>query len=381
MQNLVGLRRDTLPRWRALLAELLRREHLLVDGLMSHVEDGSRFYGGLVGADDFKESSADAFRHLLGQLIDGRPPDALADLPRRIGILRAAQGVPLESVVATVREDFTVLWSTLLWVAGKSDMPALISHVNDLWRVVEDFATEIQVSYLRESAARTELDRSRQRAMVSALFSAAELSAGLLRQVAGTLGVDEAASFEVIATDPADREELDTFVAQLLGHRVFVTDVEDVVIAFWATGGADTAFPLTGLRCGRPPTARRLADVPARAHAARRILRAVPAGTHEPATMTDVWARLASAHLKDASAEFVEELMHRLDECPELERDRIIATAREYFATGSITATSQNLFCHRNTVLNRLRRLRELTGLDLAVPRDVALAVVLLSER
>jgi hypothetical protein len=253
VQNLARLRRDTLPRWQALLAELGRREHLLLEGLMSHVEDGSRFYGGLVDAEDFKESSIEAFRHLLGQLVDGHPPAELADLPRRIGIRRAAQGVPLDSVVSTVREDFNVLWSTLLWVAGVGDMPALISHVDDLWRAVDDFATEIGVSYLRASAARTELDRSRQRAMVSALFSADELAPGLLRQIAGTLGVDGTGPFEVVATDPADREQLDAFIAQMRGHQVFVTDVEDVVIAFWAESEEP---PLAGLRCGRPPVRR-----------------------------------------------------------------------------------------------------------------------------
>jgi hypothetical protein len=375
VQNLARLRRDTLPRWHALLAELGRREHLLLEGLMSHVEDGSRYYGGLVDAEDFKESSVEAFRHLLGQLVDGHPPAELADLPRRIGIRRAAQGVPLDSVVSTVREDFNVLWSTLLWVAGVSDMPALISHVDDLWRAVDDFATEIGVSYLRASAARTELDRSRQRAMVSALFSADELAPGLLRQIAGTLGVDEAGPFEVVATDPADREQLDALIAQMRGHQVFVTDVEDVVIAFWAESEEP---PLSGLRCGRPPVARRLAEVPARAHAARRILRALPADARGPATMADVWARLAAIHLQEASPEFVAQLRSGLDACPAVERERIVATAREFFDTGSVAATSQNMFCHRNTVLNRLRRLRELTGLDVALPRDAALAVVLL---
>ncbi|NIB30586.1 hypothetical protein HBB16_00780 [Pseudonocardia sp. MCCB 268] len=36
------------------------------------------------------------------------------------------------------------------------------------------------------------------------------------------------------------------------------------------------------------------------------------------------------------------------------------------------------LYCHHNTVLNRLRRFRRLTRLDLTRPRDAALAVVLL---
>ncbi|WP_410050015.1 helix-turn-helix domain-containing protein [Actinomadura sp. CNU-125] len=40
-------------------------------------------------------------------------------------------------------------------------------------------------------------------------------------------------------------------------------------------------------------------------------------------------------------------------------------------AGGSASRVADDLFCHRNTVQNRLRRLEELTGRSLAVPADV----------
>ncbi|QNN62387.1 helix-turn-helix domain-containing protein [Leucobacter denitrificans] len=47
-----------------------------------------------------------------------------------------------------------------------------------------------------------------------------------------------------------------------------------------------------------------------------------------------------------------------------------------FLNTGSIAKTSSELFAHRNTVLNRLRRFGELTGIDLRVPAESARVVV-----
>ncbi|MFC3994332.1 PucR family transcriptional regulator [Nocardiopsis sediminis] len=381
-------RRETLPRWKALLGELAERDHLLIDGLMRHLEGGSRYYGGLVAEEDFKSSSIDAFRYLLGRLIEGRPPADLADLPRRIGVVRAGQGVALEGLVATVREDFTILWSTLLWVSRTTDMPVLISHVDELWRAVDDFASEVHLGYVRESAARTQLDLSRRRAMVSTLFSSADPSPGLLRQIAGTLGVPEEGVFEVVAVGHADRERLDAVIARAAsgGLPAFSTDLDDAVVAFW--GGAGTgalrAFGsrerLAGLRCGHSGEVEGLGAVPARARTALRILRALPPAATGPATMAEVWDRLAAEHLTSIAPDFTADLVRPLRDLPDDERTRVLETARAFLHTGSVRATAEALFCHRNTVLNRLHRFRDVTTLDLTLPRDAALATVVLTR-
>ncbi|HCA88238.1 MAG TPA: hypothetical protein DEQ61_23920 [Streptomyces sp.] len=398
MRNMPQLRQDTLPRWRSLLAGLAEREQLLLEDLMRQVDSGARYYAGLVEPADFRKSSLEAFRYLLAQLSDGRPPEELADLPHRIGVTRAAQNVPLESLVSTVRGDFQILWSTLLSISGNADMPVLVSHVADVWRAVDDFAADIQVSYLRERAARTELDLSRQRAMISTLFSSTELHPGILRQIAGTLGVPENGVFEVVASGHAEWESFDAFTAGANSRelRVFTADLEDAVIAFWhvpdaarstgLSGGTSGGTPGTapwppaGLRCGRPPAARELSEVPARARTALHILRALPSGARGPSTLADVWDRLAAERLRQVGAEFLDEALVRLDGCPRGERARVLEVVREFLGNGSVATTAETLFCHRNTVLNKLRRFRELTGFDLTVPRQSALAVVLLTK-
>lgn len=61
------------------------------------------------------------------------------------------------------------------------------------------------------------------------------------------------------------------------------------------------------------------------------------------------------------------------------ERDTLLRTLRVWLdCAGSTAAAAERLYCHRNTVLNRLRRLEHLTGRKLAHPRqalELALAV------
>ncbi len=58
-----------------------------------------------------------------------------------------------------------------------------------------------------------------------------------------------------------------------------------------------------------------------------------------------------------------------------------VTTLRAYLGTGSIPETAEHAVVHPNTVAYRLRRVRELTGLDPRTPTDAALLVVALTAR
>lgn len=58
-----------------------------------------------------------------------------------------------------------------------------------------------------------------------------------------------------------------------------------------------------------------------------------------------------------------------------------VATLRSYLGCGSVPQTATEQVVHANTVAYRLRRVRELTGLEPRVPADAALLVVALTAR
>jgi DNA-binding PucR family transcriptional regulator len=73
--------------------------------------------------------------------------------------------------------------------------------------------------------------------------------------------------------------------------------------------------------------------------------------------------------------DLADDVLHGLLALAPPERERLLETFDVYCATGSVAVTAERTSYHRNTVLNRLRRITECTGLDVTVPGQ---AVVLL---
>ena len=83
-----------------------------------------------------------------------------------------------------------------------------------------------------------------------------------------------------------------------------------------------------------------------------------------------LWA-VAGDALADFSASGITELTQTIAEL-RLKNMPLYRTITTYLDCGSIKDSAEALHCHRNTVLNRLRHLTELTGLDITRPKDAA---------
>src|SRR5699024_4148589 len=88
------------------------------------------------------------------------------------------------------------------------------------------------------------------------------------------------------------------------------------------------------------------------------------------------WARLAARSLKAAGNPILADVETALSACGPVERQRLVEAVQAYLASGSSGAGAAELFCHRNTVANRLRRFCELTGVDPMIPAEAARRVV-----
>jgi hypothetical protein len=133
---------------------------------------------------------------------------------------------------------------------------------------------------------------------------------------------------------------------------------------------------LTDIPCGYVPGVAGLRALPAAARTAGSLASLLRPSDSGPLSAEAAWARLAKQQMLDVGLDLLADLEAGLSGCRGGERERLEETVRHYLETGSVTTTAQQLFCHRNTILNRISRFQELTGVDLAVPAQTARLVV-----
>jgi DNA-binding PucR family transcriptional regulator len=137
---------------------------------------------------------------------------------------------------------------------------------------------------------------------------------------------------------------------------------------------------LRDVHCGLAPVAGSLAAVPRAARIAT-ALAEVAGGEHGPRRLTDAWPALVAARLAELGEALAADVLTGVDRAGRHERDRLLETVSVYLRRGSVGRAAAELFCHRNTVLNRIRRFAHLTGCDVTRPEQAALAMVALACR
>ena len=369
-------------RWRALVGRLRADADGLVAAFVSRVRAIPPYGRGTVPDDRLVADAERTFDYLLRRLAGQPVPERLLATGPSIGRDRARRGVPLNDLLTAVRLDFRVMWAALRDQAGPEDEALLVARAEDVWNVVEDYSTQIQMSYQAEAALLARERQGERTMLVAALLAAEDPDPDEVARVALALDVDVDADLLVVAADAASGLRLRR-VGDRLGAGGRLAHVQStgrhaVLIARWDGGtGAPVRAALAGVPCGVGPLAHGLANVPRSARLAAEVVDVLP-DLDGPRELADAWLPLAAARLADTAGELVGAELAGLADAPPRERERLLETVRAYTATGSVAAVAACVYCHRNTVLNRLRRFAELTGRDVTVPADAAVVLLAL---
>lgn len=361
-------------RWRTLLEEIARIDDQLAAGYLEQIDDGARYYDGVPDKRDLTEQARNAFRFILGSLLAKPLSAELITFPAAVGALRARQGVALENLTAAVRNDFLVMWAALMRRADDADMAVLAMHVGQLWKAVDDFAGAVQQGYLDQRLQMTRTDVIEQQQSLSDLFTG-EPTATMVRRAAEILGIDESASYWVVGLDSeltgdgiAVRRRLAGLDVPALEHTSGgVTLILLPDRRRWADDTAVAAELLAGL-VGAVAT--RSVKLPNVFRAAETVRMLVRSGA-QAATLRRYWPRLSVGQL----CTVIDDLRSYVDGPLEAMADRglLIETVLAFAECGSISTTAAKLYCHRNTVLNRIRKFEDATGIYLRTPRSQAM--------
>lgn len=397
----------------------------LTDRLVEALREQEPAYRSAIEADgaEIWQEVHHSLRHNVGSLIQPREfREAAHRTSRRIGEVRAEQGLPLDAVLHAFRMGGAMVWQDLVDDTARrhpEDIRLLVHVAADVWNFVDEHCGVVADAYRQTERKLAWRRENRQRLMTAALLDGTAQIAEL-PDAAAMLGLPEHGRYAVLAVSTARRAPHGTAqppmtlpagtdalwhpgpdaefailplsrgkesaepVAPLTGAAT--TEGSDAPAGSVA-GDAELAALAAGLSA--PPGSRvgisSVVDGLAAVGDARRLaetaLRACPAGggvvlldEHLPAALV-----VSSPGLGSALAARVLGPLDRLDPA---DRDVIIETLTAWLdSDGSAQRAGARLYCHRNTVLNRLRRFEQLTGRCLTRPSDAVEVSLALTAR
>ncbi|MDR7083827.1 hypothetical protein J2X01_003127 [Arthrobacter ginsengisoli] len=380
-------------RWSELVDRLDGRLDTLAQSFTARVRQIPEYGDSQVTIPEIRDTARETFRRLIQGLRGGQEDEArvgLLTFASDLGSKRARAGIPPESLTSAVRLDFSILWADLLEIAAPEDAALLASRVDQVWRVVDEFAIRTHMSYLTERVRMAQEESSIQREFIARLFNQSTLSAETSAQVGSALGIGPDSRCGLVAASGEPGVRLRAAATQFGSgqrrHRLFLHESGGNTYLFWplpprparATRSMALQLPplLADIPCGYVPEVNGLRSLPAAARTAESLAALLRPADSGPVSADAAWTRLAQQNLQDAGLDLAAQLDEAMEECRGGERERLTETVRHYLSTGNITATAEQLFCHRNTILNRLNRFEELTGIDLTVPAQAARLVV-----
>lgn len=373
--NTSALRHD--PEWLALISQLRERRHLLVEDFKSRF-DGNVIYSGKVPRDEL-DSLVSATMEMYLMLLSGEQLSGeLQQLPAELGRRRARQGVPAEQLMEGVRTNSRVFWNALRQIAGTDSAECLVRNTDAILSLVEWHVREVQRSYLREHDELQRSSERRRQRSIARIFDNQGPDREELETLSSELGVPCDGIFDVVVQ--LGVHDGHCGLCASYGKGTFVHEMATGTCHFRLTGEDDLHEPLHGIRAAVLRNVHGVGGLQDASRTGLSIVLSRAGFPPEPVSIADACATVAWKKMTESlTPELLPLSMTSLRALNPETRQRLIETVTMFLATGSIKVTADRLFCHRNTIVKRLASFEDLVGLDLAVPREAALAVLALA--
>ncbi|MFJ8632334.1 PucR family transcriptional regulator [Streptomyces sp. NPDC093568] len=347
-----------------------------------------------------------SLRHSVASLLDPRGTrDAAHRCTWRIGVTRAEQGLPLDALLHAFRLGGSLVWQRLVEETSRSapeDIRLLVHVATDVWNFVDEHCSLVADAYRQAERQRAWRRENRVRLLAAALLDGASRIADLPETAEG-LRLPEYGRYVVVAV-AGDRPQLTTGAratavppgTHVHWHSGVEVDYGIVLVGEEGDEGGEggegndrdplkaLGLPDDGSAGGRIGVSSAVAGLAAVGDARRLADLALSICAPEGGTV-----RLAE-HLPEAlvvscpelGATLTEQVLGPVLRLEPADREVLLDTLAAWFACdGSAQRAGERLYCHRNTVLNRLRRCEQLTGRSLARPVDVVEISLALTAR
>ncbi|NUK34931.1 helix-turn-helix domain-containing protein [Streptomyces lunaelactis] len=329
---------------------------------------------------DVRRTVGVGIRHGLEAGVD---PSRIVDVERYtrdLGMRRAEQGRPLDEVLHAYRVAGSEVWSGIISVVerdGLGDARQLVHVAELVWKSNDRDAVMVADAYRQVAKGVASRHGERVRLILAALLETRN-EPEFTRDAAAILDLPLDGRFAVAvvgATPPYGRAPQTTpevrgirILRHACGRRdVLVADLGDRPLDALASGL--DAGP--GFRIGISPVVQGLESLARARDMAGLALRTCRADGE----IARLDSRLPEGLLisrPDLSAELAHGVLRPMYDLEPADRDTLFDTVSVWIENGgSAVQAARHMLCHRNTVLNRLRRFEQTTGLALTRPRDL----------
>lgn len=369
---------------------LLERSDSIADGIaLTLLERDAEIYQRL-GPEmrvDIRETTRQTVR--VGLLILSGHGERIAESPKELwratGRRRARQGVPLEMVMNAYATGSRVLWEALVARAGVAgtalvDDAVLLDAGRRVWTDLDVMNQVVIDAYRREYGRLQRQDRQREQGALDGLLEGRGGDPQFVDEARSLLGIgpDTPVACVVALLDDARNEgfglvedRLDRIGVQARWH------VRSGTYFGLLSGSLPDEEGLVTMFAVDPPGRIGVAisgdGVPGFANAYLLATRAAQTLPHGSLRAVSVTERLPQVLLAGSPqvAPLLAETLSPLQSLPMAQADTLLATLAALLRhDGSPTHAAEDLFCHRNTVIYRLKQIEQLTGRSLADPRD-----------
>ncbi|MFD9422093.1 MULTISPECIES: CdaR family transcriptional regulator [unclassified Streptomyces] len=378
----IGLRHDLAA---ALLPELDELTRRVVDDI--HAHSGTYAAQNLVSREDLWRICRD---NLLSALEDfgGLPPTGgdFEHAARETGRRRAEQNLPLDTVLQAYRRGGRVMWQVMAeylragtgrrepgpghrepGTADRRDVELDVAGA--VWETIDRYSLVMAESYRLTQLEMQGRQDTRRVALFEALLDGRGSDPAVASAAAAALGVPLHDRYVIVvaAQDPAappnpapvlDEHGLWSFWRPRSGRYAGIVRL--------AAGESGMLLELlrgrTGATAGVSPEFDRLDGAGRALRLAEQTLRTLPAKSGEAAAFDDRLTEVLLTGRHEIAARIVSRYLGPVLDTA-AERDALLDTLRIWLDHGcSAARAAELLYCHRNTVLNRIGRVAELTG-------------------
>ncbi len=354
--------------------------------VVDSVRTGVAFYrsNDIVTDDDLFETAAGHLRLVFQALQNGATFDTT--LASTTGRKRATAGVPMPPVMDAFRVASHHAWTLMVEFAGdhpEISGPALLRATERFWEGQDRYTAAMTAAYHEQATHQVLEDAAEQAALTEALLQGRPLGDHSLWDVAQLLGIPAQGPYVVVAaTVPqVGRQALPRIGALLRDIDIFsawrlLPDLQ-IGIAHIPTPAAlgemvELLRQVTTTRVGVSPVFADLADT-ARSLRYARVAMASPTAHDPVGVFDDSILGVAAVSAPEVTRKISEVTLGAFHDLPADEKWTLLDTFAAWLDhDGSPQGAADALFCHPNTVRNRLRRIEEHTGKSLSSPRELA---------